>query len=143
VSRNRRIAALEVLQRIKQQELDGIGARLSDIRTEQSWINEQLVSLSQRASQEVEAATTETLPFLSDFLQATELRRKALTLRLEDLAKAAQDIEEELKSAFIDSKKNEVVLDIARTKDQLAEQRRETAETAEVAQNIYLRHRQR
>jgi hypothetical protein len=143
VSRNRRIAALEVLQRIKQQELDGIGARLSDIRTEQSWINEQLVSLGQRASQEVEAATTETLPFLSDFLQATELRRKALTLRLEDLAKAAQDIEEELKSAFIDSKKNEVVLDIARTKDQLAEQRRETAETAEVAQNIYLRHRQR
>ncbi|GAA6164759.1 hypothetical protein NBRC116590_24630 [Pelagimonas sp. KU-00592-HH] len=143
MSRNRRIAALEVLQRIKQQELDGIGARLSDIRTEQSWINEQLVSLSQRASQEVEAATTETLPFLSDFLQATELRRKALTLRLEDLAKAAQDIEEELKSAFIDSKKNEVVLDIARTKDQLAEQRRETAETAEVAQNIYLRHRQR
>jgi hypothetical protein len=134
---------LEVLQRIKQQELDGIGARLSDIRTEQSWINEQLVSLSQRASQEVEAATTATLPFLSDFLQATELRRKALTLRLGDLAKAAQDIEEELKSAFIDSKKNEVVLDIARTKDQLAEQRRETAETAEVAQNIYLRHRQR
>lgn len=143
MSRNRRIAALEVLQRIKQQELDGIGARLSDIRTEQSWINEQLVSLSQLASREVEAATTETLPFLSDFLQATELRRKALTLRLEDLAKAAQDIEEELKSAFIDSKKNEVVLDIARTKDQLAEQRRETAETAEVAQNIYLRHRQR
>lgn len=143
MSRDRRIAALEVLQRIKQQELDGIGARLSDIRTEQSWINEQLASLSQRASQEVEAATTETLPFLSDFLQATELRRKALNLRLEDLAKAAHDIEEELKSAFIDSKKNEVVLDMARSKNLLAEQRRETAETAEVAQNIYLRHRQR
>jgi hypothetical protein len=132
-----------VLQRIKQQELDGIGARLSDIRTEQSWINEQLALLGQRASQEVEAATTETLPFLSDFLQATELRRKALSMRLEDLAKAAHDIEEELNAAFIDSKKNEVVLDMARAKVQLAEQRRETAETAEVAQNMYLRQRRR
>lgn len=137
--KNRRIAALELLHRVKQQEIDGIGVRLRDIRSEQGRISAEISDLRQRAIDESQQASPETLLFLSDFLTAIEQRRSLLLTRLAKLNDAAQEIEDQLKTAFIDSKRNEVVLDLARQKHQLSEERRESSEAAEIAQNIYLR----
>ncbi|WP_372886319.1 hypothetical protein [Shimia sp.] len=136
---NRRIAALELLHRVKEQEIDGIGVRLRDIRTEQEKITAEINSLRQRAVDESQCATPETLPYLSGFLGAIERRRGLLGARLDKLDETARSIEDELRLAFVEAKRNEAVLDLARERHQLDEARRENAEAAEIAQNIYLR----
>jgi len=136
---NRRISALELLHRVKRQEIEGIGVQLKDIRAEQAKISAELSDLKQRAVDESLQASPETLPFLSDFLKAIEQRRGLLVKRQSQLNEAAQEIEDQLKSAFIEAKRNEVVLDLARREVQLHEERRESSEASEIAQNIYLR----
>ena len=141
MTKDRRISALEVLQRIKQQEIDGIGSRLTAIREKQSQIDRALCELRQLAITEANNTSPETLPFLPDFLKAIEQRSRLLAEQLNVLNEEGLSIEEELRSAFLDGKKNEVVLDIARQKNKLHEAQRETAEMTEIAMNVFLKRR--
>jgi flagellar export protein FliJ len=136
---DRRISALEVLQRLKQQNIDGISVQLKEIRLEQTGIHRELEELQDRAEEESRVTSPEALPFLADFLRALDQRKEILKARLKELDHKAEELEDQLVDAFAEVKKGEVVLDLARQKIQLNERRRETDESAEIAQNIFLR----
>ncbi|MCI5097432.1 MAG: flagellar FliJ family protein [Rhodobacteraceae bacterium] len=136
---DRRISALEVLQRLKQQTIDGISVQLKEIRLEQTGIHREMEELQDRAEQESRVTSPEALPFLADFLRALDQRKEILKARLKELDHKAEELEDQLVDAFAEVKKGEVVLDLARQKIQLKERRRETDESAEIAQNIFLR----
>lgn len=138
---DRRISALEVLQRLKQQTIDGISVQLKEIRLEQTGIHREMEELQDRAEQESRVTSPEALPFLADFLRALDQRKEILKARLKELDHKAAELEDQLVDAFAEVKKGEAVLDLARQKIQLKERRRETDESAEIAQNIFLRGR--
>ncbi len=128
-----------MLQRLKQQTIDGISVQLKEIRLEQTGIHREMEELQDRAEQESRVTSPEALPFLADFLRALDQRKEILKARLKELDHKAEELEDQLVDAFAEVKKGEVVLDLARQKIQLKERRRETDESAEIAQNIFLR----
>jgi flagellar export protein FliJ len=141
MSRDQQIAALELLQRIKQQEIDRVGKLLSQIRSEQNALDRELQHLNERSLEETRVSTPEAMAFIPGFLEAIERRRAYIQSQLNELELRADDIEKRLMSAFVDSKANQTVLDSARQEIKAEEDRQQDTELSEIAQNIYLRRR--
>lgn len=137
----RRIAALELIQRIRQHEIDGHAARMNAIRGEQGRLHEQVEELDARVAAEGRVIDPETAPYLAGFLRAARARRGFLTDRIAELDRQAAEIEDELLSAFRDAKVNEAVLDRAQDAQRQHLDRKEAAASEEVARNVYLRRR--
>jgi hypothetical protein len=137
----RRIQAIKLIHTIKQQRIDEIGRRLAAVRMKHAAANQEASQLREDAIQEANSITPETLPFLAGYLNAIDTRRAVLEVELHDLDTKALSLEAELTEAFIDAKTSETVLDSLRKERSLADQRKDLAESAEVAQNIYLQQK--
>lgn len=137
----RRIQAIKLIYTIKHQKIDEIGRRLAAVRMEHAAADREVSQLRENAIQEASRITPETLPFLASYLNAIDTRRAVLEKDLYDLDTKALSLEAELTNAFIEAKTSETVLDSLRKEHSLSDQRKDLAESAEVAQNIYLQQK--
>lgn len=138
----RRISALRLIQRIKQYEIDGFAARMTAIRAEQAALQQELTALQTRVEREGHVASPEAAPYLAGFLRAVEARRAFLNGQLDRLAAKAAEIEAQLLETYRKAKTNDAVLDSSLDQQRRHEDRQESAETEEIARNVYLRQRQ-
>ncbi|MFY0597952.1 MAG: hypothetical protein JXQ85_16095 [Cognatishimia sp.] len=139
MDRQRRIESLQVLQRVKEHELDTHAAQMGEIRGHQAQVQAELDKLEERIATEAHITSPESAPFLAGFLKAIEARRVFLQKEMERLDEKAALIEGQLFETYTEARSNEAVLD-----KNLFEQRRdaemaETASLEEVARNRYLR----
>lgn len=137
----RRISALRLIQRIKQYEIDGYAARMNAIRAEQAEVQQELSALQARVETEGHVTSPEAAPYLAGFLRAVEARRGFLNEKLEQLDARAAEIEAQLLGSYRAAKTNEAVLDSSLEQQRRHEDRLESAETEEIARNVYLRQR--
>ncbi|MGE4325697.1 MAG: hypothetical protein AB7E21_06240 [Pseudodonghicola sp.] len=135
----RRIAALKLIQRIRQHEIDGHAARMTALRAEQARVQAQIETLDTQVNREGRVTIPETAGYLASFLRAARTRRARLEAELRRLDTQAEAIEAELLESFRDAKVNDTVLDRARDGQKAHEDRQEAAATEEVARNVYLR----
>lgn len=139
MDRSRRIESLQVLQRIKEHELDTHAAQMGQIRAHQAQVQAELDKLDERIATEAHITTPESAPFLAGFLKAIETRRGFLQMEMDRLNQEAAQIEGRLFETYTEARSNEAVLDKnlleKRREDELAE----TATLEEVARNRYLR----
>jgi len=139
MANSRRIAALDLLHRLKQLELEQTGEKLVEIRREQGVIDAEKSDLQRRAIEETQVTSPEALPFVADFLASLEARKTQLNDRMVELDRAAAGFEDALTNAFIDAKTQETVLGQARRALKLEQAQREEAESAEVGQRVFQR----
>ncbi len=137
----RRISALKLIQRIKQHEIDGYAARMTAIRAEQAALHQELEALQVRVETEGHVTSPEVAPYLAGFLRAVEARRTLLNDQLAALDKKAAGLEAQLLGSYREAKTNEAALDSSLDQQRQHETRQETAETEEIARNVYLRQR--
>ncbi len=135
----RRISALRLIQRIKQHEIDGYAARMTAIRAQQATLQDELKALQDKVEAEGHATTPEAAPYLAGFLRAVEARRSYLRERLEELDRKAAEIEAQLLGSYREAKTNDAALDTSLEQQRQHDDRREQAETEEIARNVYLR----
>jgi flagellar export protein FliJ len=135
----RRIAALKLIGRIRQHEIDGHAARMTALRAEQARVQAQIAALDAQVDREGRVTTPETASYLASFLRAAQTRRSRLKAELRRLDTEAEAIEAELLESFREAKVNDTVLDRARDAQKAHEGRQEAAATEEIARNVYLR----
>lgn len=138
---DRRISALQLIQRIKQHEIDSFAARMTLIRNEQAALQNELRDLQARLEDEAHISSPEDAPYLAGFLRAVEARRAFLSEQLAELDRQAETIERELLGIYKEAKANDAVLDRSLEEKRKQDERREIAATEEIARNLYLRNR--
>lgn len=139
MDRTRRIESLQVLQRVKEHELDTHAAQMGQIRAHQAQIQSELDKLDHRIANEAHITSPESAPFLAGFLRAIETRRAFLQIEMEKLDKEAALIEGRLFETYTEARSNEAVLDKNLFEKRREEDMAETASLEEVARNRYLR----
>lgn len=139
MDRARRIESLQVLQRVKEHELDTHAAQMGQIRAHQAQIQAELDKLDDRIANEAHITSPESAPFLAGFLKAIETRRAFLQKEMEKLDKEAALIEGQLFETYTEARSNEAVLDKNLFEKRREEDMAETASLEEVARNRYLR----
>lgn len=139
MDRARRIESLQVLQRVKEHELDTHAAQMGQIRAHQAQIQSELDKLEERIATEAHITTPESAPFLAGFLKAIEARRGFLQIEMDRLDKEAAQIEGRLFETYTEARSNEAVLDKTLIEKRRDEDMAETAALEEVARNRYLR----
>lgn len=137
----RRIAALELIGRIRQHEIDDLGARMTALREAQSRVQDQIAALDTQVDREGRVTSPENAGYLASFLRAARARRNRLSAQFAQLETEAAMIEAELLEAFRETKINDAVLDRARDSQKLHQNRIETTAAEEVARNAYLRRK--
>lgn len=135
----RRIAALQLIQRIRQHEIDGHAARMNAIRGEQARLQEQVQELDDRVAAEGRVTAPETAAYLAGFLRAARVRRAYLSDKIAALDRQAAEIEDALLDSYRDAKVNDAVLDRALDGQRQHLDRQEAAAMEEIARNVYLR----
>lgn len=143
MDRRRRIESLQVLQRIKEHELDTHAAEMGQIRAHQAKIQSELDKLEERIATEAHITSPESAPFLAGFLKAIETRRVFLQREMERLDQEAALIEGRLFDTYTEARSNEAVLDKNLFEQRREEDLAETASLEEVARNRYLRQMRR
>ena len=139
MDRTRRIEALQVLQRVKEHELDTHAAQMGLIRAHQAEVQAELDKLDDRIANEAHITSPESAPFLAGFLKAIEVRRGFLSAEMERLDKEAALIEGRLFETYTEARSNEAVLDKTLVEKRREEDMAETASLEEVARNRYLK----
>lgn len=138
---DRRISALQLIQRIKQHEIDSYAARMNVIRSEQATLQAELEELQARLDREAHISSPEGAPYLAGFLRAIETRRAYLSAQLEELEHQAAEIEAQLMGTFTEARANDVVLEGSLREKRKQEDRQEFAAAEEIARNLFLRKR--
>ncbi|MEE2945359.1 MAG: hypothetical protein VX444_09320 [Pseudomonadota bacterium] len=139
MDRARRIESLQVLQRVKEHELDTHAAAMGQIRAHQALIQSELDQLDEKIRNEAHIETPESAPFLAGFLKAIETRRAFLQQEMDRLDQEAAKIEGQLFETYTEARSNEAVLDKNLFEKRREEDMAETASLEEVARNRYLR----
>lgn len=139
MDRRRRIESLQVLQRIKEHDLDTQAAKMGEIRSHQATIQAELDKLEERIATEAHITTPESAPFLAGFLKAIETRRAFLQMEMDRLDKEAARIEGRLFETYTEVRSNEAVLDKTLVEQRREEEFAETVALEEVARNRYLK----
>ena len=139
MDRARRIESLQVLQRVKEHELDTHAAAMGQIRAHQAQIQSELDQLDEKIRTEAHIDTPESAPFLAGFLKAIETRRAFLQQEMDRLDHEAAKIEGQLFETYTEARSNEAVLDKNLFEKRREEDMAETASLEEVARNRYLR----
>lgn len=139
MDRTRRIQALQVLQRIKEHELDGHAAKMGLIRSHQAQVQSEIDKLDERLATEAHISSPEAAPFLAGFLKAIQTRRAFLEKEMARLDNDAAQIEDQLFDTYTEARSNEAVLDKTLIEKRREEDLAETASLEEVARNRYMR----
>lgn len=136
-----RLAALRLIDRIKQHELETIGSELSALRGAQSTLERESAALNDQALYEAVNSTTDTRPYLPGFLKSVQQRQQDLTARIEELDAKALQVEARLMTAFRETKTNEMVT--AKAARALAEEqnRAEAAQLDDAGRSLFLANR--
>ncbi|MDF3414847.1 flagellar motor protein [Sulfitobacter sp. M57] len=105
-----RLAALQLIDRIKQHEMETIGAELAKLRAEEKALEDQSAELHADALREAANSTEDTRAFLPAYLNSVEVIQQGLAEdRAATAAQAAQS-EEQLFAAFRETKTTEQIL---------------------------------
>lgn len=133
-----RLAALKLIGRIKQHELESIGAELSALRAAQSDLDRQSADLSQRAATEASQSTADTRPYLPGYLKSVDVKQRGLEEERAKIEEQAALTEARLFTAFRETKTNETVLDRAVKEQSQEEARAEIAALDDAGRNLFL-----
>ncbi|MFT6676396.1 MAG: hypothetical protein ACJAVM_002600 [Sulfitobacter sp.] len=136
-----RLSALKLIGRIKQHELESIGAELSALRNAQTDLERQSSDLSQQAADEASHSTSDTRPYLPAFLKSVDIKQQALTKESEALEDQARMAEAQLFAAFRETKTNEAVLGKVAKELALDQFRAETNILDDAGRTLYLQNR--
>lgn len=124
-----RFAALKLMQRVKQHELETHGAQLSALRAEQDQLKQQMSDLTDQAVKEASQSTTETRVYLPRYLQSVDTQRDGLNQQHDALEEQAKVVEEQLFDAFREIKTSDA--GIAQVAREIARDQ-ERAQTAQM-----------
>lgn len=105
-----RLRALRLVSRIKQYELEAIGAELSGLRANLNDVVNQSEDLAKTASQEAANSTTDTRPYLPSYLASVDHHQRLLSRKSEDIEAGISKLQTSLLDAFRDVKTKENVL---------------------------------
>ncbi len=105
-----RLRALRLVSRIKQYELEAIGAELSGLRANLNDVVNQSEDLAKTASQETANSTTDTRPYLPSYLASVDHHQRLLSRKSEDIEAGISKLQTSLLDAFRDVKTKENVL---------------------------------
>jgi hypothetical protein len=121
-----RMAALQLIDRIKQHEMEAIGATLAELRAVEKDLTDQSAKLQADALREATESTEDTRIFLPAYLNSVEVLQQNLAEKHAAAAEKTALVEEQLFDAFRDSKTTEQVLQRVKT-EVASEEARATA----------------
>ncbi|MGC1504561.1 MAG: flagellar motor protein [Sulfitobacter sp.] len=105
-----RLAALQLIDRIKQHEMEAIGAQLAELRATEKNLADQSAKLQDDALREAADSNEDTRIFLPAYLKSVELRQHGIAEERATASKKTALVEEKLFGAFRESKTTEQVL---------------------------------
>jgi chromosome segregation ATPase len=111
----RQIAALRLINSIRQHELDAIGAELAGLRAQQSALTDQSAALTQRAIDEQAGSTLETQPYLPGYLSSVDRQQRGLAAEGDALNGQIGTLEDALFEQFRALKTTQTVLSKAQS----------------------------
>jgi len=129
----KRIAALELLQRVTQHKIDDLAAPLNRLRQEIADLTQQHAKLQHSLEAEAYEVTLESAPYLGRFIAAVQQQQHFLSLQIQSLNDRAQTLEDEILGHFRDKKSLDSPLDSARDLQRLEAARRESSANDEIA----------
>ena len=135
------LKALELVDRIKQREIEDVASQLSAIRTRQREVQSEIENLHHIRDREGRADEPEAVPFLAGFLRAIRKRTLFLEEELAALDLRAAEFETSLQSAFVGKKSNEAAIKRTITHLNTEKNRMEDIEFEEIARNAFLLRR--
>lgn len=133
----KRLAALELLERINRHEMETIGATLVALRASQTEIEQKKAALTDDAIREANESTVESRPYLPSYLTSVDAAQRALT---EDHDRIEQDVvvtEAQLLKVFRASKTNDAVMNWISKDIAIEEDRAETARMDDATRALY------
>ncbi|MDC0739446.1 hypothetical protein N6L24_14250 [Cognatishimia sp. SS12] len=137
----RRIKALQVLQRLKEHELDQHAAEMGEIRAHQAQLQTEITTLQTRLETEAQITAPESAPYLAGFLNAVNSRRAFLDAEMHKLDQKAAQIEGRLLQTYTEARSNESVLNKTLHTQRRIEDMAETTALEEIARTRYLRQK--
>lgn len=105
MSDKRRLAALSVILKAKQRELDRIAGELTTLRAQQSQVLRSIDELDKRRDTESYSASLEAQSFVVTFLQALAAERRQAVEKLSELDDMCAVLEEQVRDRFIELQK--------------------------------------
>jgi len=133
-----RMAALKLIDRIKQHEMETIGVELAALREIEKALEDQSTQLRDDALREATQSTEDTRIFLPAYLASVETRQLGLANELANATKETARAEEELFKSFRESKTTEQVLGRVARELALEEARATTAEMDDAGRALFL-----
>jgi hypothetical protein len=133
-----RIAALKLMNRSKQHEMETLGATLAGLRAAEKELEDQSALLCADALREATQSTEDTRIFLPAYLKSVETRQRSLTDERAVTAEKAALAEEKLFQSFRESKTTEQVLRRATNELALEDARAMTAEMDDAGRALFL-----
>ncbi|WP_286758866.1 MULTISPECIES: flagellar motor protein [Sulfitobacter] len=133
----RQIAALKLINTIRQHELDAIGAQLSGLRAQQTSLTEQSAALTQRAIAEHTGSTLETQAYLPAYLSSVDRQQRGLAAEGDALSGQIDTLEDALFAQFRALKTTQTVLSKAQTEAKADADRAEQAALDDASRALF------
>ena len=133
----RQIAALKLINTIRQHELDAIGAQLSGLRAQQTSLTEQSAALTQRAIAEQTGSTLETQAYLPAYLSSVDRQQRGLAAEGDALSGQIDSLEHALFAQFRALKTTQTVLSKAQTEAKADADRTEQAALDDASRALF------
>lgn len=137
-----RLSALKLMDRIKQHELETIGAELANLRAVQKSLDDESAALKDTAVTEARESTEHTRQFLPAYLKSVETRQNRLAEQRRVTEEDAAQAEDMLLSAFKETKTTEQVLKRVEKEIALDVSRSSAVEMDDATRSLYALHRQ-
>ena len=133
----RQIAALKLINTIRQHELDAIGAQLSGLRAQQTSLTEQSAALTQRAIAEQTGSTLETQAYLPAYLSSVDRQQRGLAAEGDALTGQIDTLENALFAQFRALKTTQTVLSKVQTEAKADADRTEQAALDDASRALF------
>lgn len=133
-----RLAALKLIDRIKQHEMEAIGASLAELRATEKDLDEQSAKLRKDAHREAEDSTEDTRIFLPAYLESVEVRQQGLSEERAAVSEKTALTEEKLFDAFRESKTTEQVLHHVKNEVALEETRATASQMDDAGRTLFM-----
>ncbi|WP_407474756.1 flagellar motor protein [Sulfitobacter sp. PM12] len=133
----RQIAALKLINTIRQHELDAIGAQLSGLRAQQTSLTEQSAALTQRAIAEQTGSTLETQAYLPAYLSSVDRQQRGLAAEGDALSGQIDTLEDALFAQFRALKTTQTVLSKVQTEAKADADRTEQAALDDASRALF------
>ena len=133
----RQIAALKLINTIRQHELDAIGAQLAGLRAQQTLLTEQSAALTQRAIAEQTGSTLETQAYLPAYLSSVDRQQRGLAAEGDALSGQIDTLEDALFAQFRALKTTQTVLSKAQTEAKSIADRAEQAALDDASRALF------